>query len=88
MGGTKQSLGAFKERSASEIPDTEIPPGMTKLQFCLLAPELMGLGNVLYPNNPRLVEEWDLSLNHLTLGEVTEIFKRLFIPQISPSHQS
>lgn len=61
---------------------------MTKLQFCLLAYELMGLGNFLYPNNLRLVEEWDLSLNHLTLGKATEVFKRLFIPQISPSHQS
>lgn len=61
---------------------------MTKLQFCLVAYELMGLGIFLYPNNLRFVEEWNLSLNHLMLGEVTEVFKRLFIPQISPSHQS
>lgn len=58
---------------------------MTKLQFCLVAYELMGSGIFLYPNNLRFVEEWNLSLNHLMLGEVTEVFKRLFIPQISSS---
>lgn len=62
---------------------------MTKLQFCLLAYELMGLGIFFFnPNNLRFVEEWNLSLNHLTLGEVTEVFRRLLMPQISPSHQS
>lgn len=56
----------------------EIPAGMTKLQFCLLAYELMGI--FLYPNNLRFVEEWNLSLNHPMLSEATEVFKRLFIP--------
>lgn len=59
---------------------------MTKLQFCLLAYELMDLGIFLYPNNLRFLEEWSLSLNHLKLGEVTEVLKTFYPPNSSSLH--
>lgn len=59
---------------------------MTKLQFCLLAYELMDLGIFLYPNNLRFLEEWSLSLNHLKLGEVTEVLKIFYPPNPSSLH--